>query len=563
MTTYIATYSPDDNKLRLYASTRLDAETFLRVKAAGFKWAPRQDLFVAPMWTPQRADLLTELAGDIDDEDTSLVDRAEERAERFEGYSESRAGDAENARATVSRIADGIPLGQPILVGHHSERHARKDAERIQNGMRRAIKLWETSQYWQRRAAGAVAHAKYKELPGVRARRIKGLEADRRRHERTVKEAQTFGKLWAQPNMTREKALKIANVDRRLGFDVWGRLDKGTLDPQEAAANAIDANGKIIVWAERWIAHIDLRLGYEKAMLAEAGGMRLLEKPKRAALPSMANFPGEGYVSITKGEWARIPTAFKGTRIVRGARVRTAMVRGGLSAIYLSDSKRVDPPQAEGSDTPARFKESPAPEMQTRPAPPAAEPNAFDAMKASLRAGVKVVSAPDLFPTPPELAARMVEALGLEAGDSVLEPSAGTGNLLRALGKHVGLITAVEIDGALHTDLAHRFPDVRCFGANFLYLTTQNLGWYDAIIMNPPFSGGADIAHIIHALGFLRPGGRLVALCAAGPHQVKQLKHLGRWEALPQGSFKSAGTNVNVAMLVVEKDLNAATAAGV
>lgn len=91
MTSFSATYSPEDNKLRLYASTRLDPELYARVKAAGFKWAPKQDLFVAPMWTPGREDLLMELAGDIGDEDTSLVDRAEARAERFEGYSEKRS----------------------------------------------------------------------------------------------------------------------------------------------------------------------------------------------------------------------------------------------------------------------------------------------------------------------------------------------------------------------------------------------------------------------------------------------------------------------------------------
>ena len=73
---YTATYSPEDNKLRLYASARLDAETYARVKAAGFSWAPKQDLFVAPMWTPEREDLLEELAGEIEDEDKSLVDRA-------------------------------------------------------------------------------------------------------------------------------------------------------------------------------------------------------------------------------------------------------------------------------------------------------------------------------------------------------------------------------------------------------------------------------------------------------------------------------------------------------
>jgi len=175
-----ATYSPEDNKLRLYASERLDKELYGRVKAAGFKWAPRQGLFVAPAWTPDREDLLMELCGEVEDEDTSLVERAEERADRFGGYSDIRMQEAGQAREAVAAIADNIPLGQPILVGHHSERRARKDAERIENGMRRAVKLWKTSKYWTDRAAGAIRHAKYKERPSVRARRIRKLESDLR-----------------------------------------------------------------------------------------------------------------------------------------------------------------------------------------------------------------------------------------------------------------------------------------------------------------------------------------------------------------------------------------------
>src|ERR1700681_2510606 len=120
--TYTATYSPEDNKLRLYSSTRLDRELYARVRGAGFIYAPKQELFVAPMWTPEREDLLIELCGEIDDEDTSLVERAEERADRFVDYKDKRIGDAERAHEAVSRIADHIPLGQPILIGHHSER---------------------------------------------------------------------------------------------------------------------------------------------------------------------------------------------------------------------------------------------------------------------------------------------------------------------------------------------------------------------------------------------------------------------------------------------------------
>ena len=51
-TTITATYSPDDNKIRLSASQRLDPDTYARVRAAGFIWAPKQGLFIAPMWTP-------------------------------------------------------------------------------------------------------------------------------------------------------------------------------------------------------------------------------------------------------------------------------------------------------------------------------------------------------------------------------------------------------------------------------------------------------------------------------------------------------------------------------
>jgi hypothetical protein len=43
--TYTATYSPEDNKLRLYNSTRLDREIYARVRGAGFIYAPKQELF--------------------------------------------------------------------------------------------------------------------------------------------------------------------------------------------------------------------------------------------------------------------------------------------------------------------------------------------------------------------------------------------------------------------------------------------------------------------------------------------------------------------------------------
>jgi 16S rRNA G1207 methylase RsmC len=71
--------------------------------------------------------------------------------------------------------------------------------------------------------------------------------------------------------------------------------------------------------------------------------------------------------------------------------------------------------------------------------------------------------------------------------------------------------------------------------------------------MNPPFERGADIQHIEHARKFVKPGGRLVAICANGPRQRERLMPLAtHWEDLPAGTFKAQGTAVNAALLVID-----------
>jgi phospholipid N-methyltransferase len=471
-----ASYDPGDNKIRIRSTSRFAKEDFERLKKAGFKWAPRQELFVAPMWTPEREDLAVEMAGELEDEDTSLVDRAEERAERFGEYSEHRADDAEAAHRHVESITNGIPLGQTILVGHHSERHARKDAERIENGMRKAVRMWETAKYWERRAAGALRHAKYKELPAVRMRRIKTLEADVRRQERTKDKAQKFLTMWTRTDveLTLERAVGIANYDwvsvqeegKSYTSTLWSMLTDGKMSVEAAREKAKSVHERAIALCDRWLAHLGNRLAYERAMLGEVP--QAVSKPKK---------------------------------------------------------------------------------LEERPA--------LDALKGTLKAGVKVVAAPQLFPTPPELAERMAKIVQDSTGrvrnkQSVLEPSAGTGNLVRAcltLGMNV---TAVEINGALHSELSRLFGSLMSiYGADFLSLTPEDVteAPFDAVVMNPPFADGQDIRHIEHARKFIRPGGVVIALCANGPRQEKALRPFARsWEELPEGTFSEQGTNVRVVL---------------
>ena len=590
-----ATYSPEDNKLRLYSPTRLDAELYARVKAAGFKWAPRQQLFVAPMWTPDRADLLIELCGDIGDEDTSLVDRAEERAERFGEYRENRIEDAEAAKAAVDRIADGIPMGQPILVGHHSEKHARKDAEKIKAGMRRAVKMWETAEYWKRRAAGAIRHAKYKELPAVRARRIKGLEADKRKQEKIIAQSEKYLRAWSTPDLTRKQATFLANYDHQnlpatpekpYGTSLWSELEEGRMDAGAAAALAKARHERNIAYHRKWLQHVELRLTYERAMLGETGGT-VADKTgpeKGGAVRCWASRRG-GWSYIQKvnkvsvtilDNWDNGGPNFKRTiefdkltAVMTAAQVEEARAAGRIVELPNGIGFHLREPGDETSQPETRDEMH---ERQHREAVAAAEAEkradeerraSFGAMRDSLKVGVVVVSAPQLFPTPPDTAEYLVAKLHVREHHSVLEPSAGTGNIVRAmLEAQPRDVTAIEINAQLAEQLRRQFPsvNVRCHD----FLTGPMYGRFDRIGMNPPFADGQDVEHVTHAFGWLADGGRLVAVMSAGTKFRKDKKTKafrafvesvgGEIEDLPEDSFKESGTSVRTVLVTLEKE---------
>lgn len=568
-----ATYSPEDNKLRLYAGGRLDPETYDKVKAQGFKWAPKQGLFVAPAWSPSREDLLTELCGEIGDEDTSLTERAEERADRFEEYSEHRAEDAERAHRAISAIADNIPLGQPILVGHHSERHARKDAARIENGMRKAVKAWETSKYWESRAEGAIRHAKYKELPAVRARRIKTLEADKRKWERDKEKAENSLKLWSREGLTLEQARTIANyanpyVVKDENGSWWHAWDVLRPDGERYEAcpswtveqvqeKAKTSYPKTIAYCDRWINHLDNRLLYEKTMLADSGGIESdRTRPEKGGACKCWAGPRDGWAYIQKvnkvsvtvlDNWGNGGNNFtrnipfdKLAKLMTAQEVQAAKDAGKLketedkTGFFLLQSRE-------------EFDKQEPPTYQ----PP--EPTKFDALKDALKEGIKTVVAPQLFPTPPAIAARMVELAEIEPGMSVLEPSAGTGNILQEIMNdgQAKAVVAVEINHDLTSKIQKEYPLTFTHCMDFLEYE-RGIFPVDRIIMNPPFENAVDIKHINHALTILKPGGKLVALCANGPRQQAAFKSMADyWEDLPAGSFKEQGTGVNVALMVI------------
>lgn len=244
-----ATYSPEDNKLRLYSLHRLDAETYNRVKAAGFRWAPKQELFVAPSWTPAREDLLLELCGEIGDEDYSPEERSADRAERFSNYRDKRRGEA-------GGHADRFESG-PSVFGHQNARRAELQAKRHDRQRTNAVSQWSKAEYWQHRTAGVIRHALHKSSASVRRGRILTIEAELRK---VIAE-------YTPTDNPPQYSVHVGWNDDEPSQHVWcGPKGRGGQWIKVKNLEAIkDANA-------RWVNHYEMRLTYERAMLAEEGG---------------------------------------------------------------------------------------------------------------------------------------------------------------------------------------------------------------------------------------------------------------------------------------------------
>lgn len=263
-----ATYSPEDNKIRLYPSERLDAETYAKVKAAGYIWAPKQGLFVAPKWTPAREDLALSLAGEIEPEEMTMAERAQAKIDRLEGLADRRAEQAGAFSRAARDISERFHMGQPILVGHHSERKARKDKERMDAAQRKAIEASESVGYWLYRADGVAAHANYKNDPRTRARRIKTLLSELRDWQRDINNAHKALDLWSKITAPEQIKVFVGNSGM-VPYGVYGKLSSGEWTPEEAREFCIQ-NARKITQSQgraRWIAHILNRLSYERELL--------------------------------------------------------------------------------------------------------------------------------------------------------------------------------------------------------------------------------------------------------------------------------------------------------
>lgn len=128
---------------------------------------------------------------EVDAAPRDQVEAEADRAERLEGRAERLAARADKhqaasdaAQAASDDLSSRIPFGQPILLGHHSQRRAERDAERIRRGMERSLTEQRAANRDRAAADSAAKSTAHREDPYVVANRIDRLAAEIRKLER-------------------------------------------------------------------------------------------------------------------------------------------------------------------------------------------------------------------------------------------------------------------------------------------------------------------------------------------------------------------------------------------
>ena len=205
-------------------------------------------------------------------------ERMERRAEKRAEWAEKREAKSASRFNGARQILEHIPPGQPILVGHHSEKRHRRDLEKVDNHMRAGIEHANMAGH-HRAAASTILHnldrAIYDDDPDAVEQleaRIEALEAKRER-------------------------IKAYNKSARKGAPDLSLLDEG--EREEVQVNIR-------------IGYMTPRSNFPAYVLSNLGGNikrnrdRLAAVKRRQELAAAAEESPEGFTIIGTGEYINV-----------------------------------------------------------------------------------------------------------------------------------------------------------------------------------------------------------------------------------------------------------------
>ncbi|MFA6372728.1 MAG: DUF3560 domain-containing protein [Methanothrix sp.] len=157
-----------------------------KMKKAGFRWSGIQKVWYAKGYYGYSSVIAEEIATyggeigeplSIEEKVEQKLERADARAERYEERAEKAKATGESLITDARKMADIIPFGQPILVGHYSEKGDRAYRGRIDNKFRKGFDTLEKAKYYEQRAESSSKAEDRLFNTGTVLRRIKKLES--------------------------------------------------------------------------------------------------------------------------------------------------------------------------------------------------------------------------------------------------------------------------------------------------------------------------------------------------------------------------------------------------
>lgn len=169
------------------------------------------------------------------------------------------------------------------------------------------------------------------------------------------------------------------------------------------------------------------------------------------------------------------------------------------------------------------------------------------------------------FATPADVADWLVMlAGGVAPNERVLEPSAGTGAIIDAIHRSCNnvVVDCFELMPE-NKELLSNKSNIQILGDDF---TAYDLGLYDKIIANPPFSKNQDIKHVKRMYEHLKEGGTLAAImsCHWKIASEKECVDFRKWLKdvnaqiydIEEGSFKESGTSIPTCVILIKNVTN-------
>lgn len=114
----------------------------------------------------------------------NFEERKQNRIDYAKEQAVKKAKEANRLHSEADKMASAVPMGQPILVGHHSEKRHRNHVEKMHNKLRKAFEMEDKAKYYENKAESIEQNdAIFSDDPDAIEKLTKKLESLKDSHE--------------------------------------------------------------------------------------------------------------------------------------------------------------------------------------------------------------------------------------------------------------------------------------------------------------------------------------------------------------------------------------------